>query len=129
MIEGGKALAEKELLENVSGDLETFSDMFKEYTEELDKKEEKEKYIAGTLINLKSCIEAEERKSAEAAEIIKKCKEIEKKIKHEELSEQYHGIKRSLLYSASLWIFERSGKIVSYSFSLSSDSSSDLLMP
>lgn len=96
MIEGGKALAEKELLENVSGDLETFSDMFKEYTEELDKKEEKEKYIAGTLINLKSCIEAEERKSAEAAEIIKKCKEIEKKIKHEELSEQYHGIKRSL---------------------------------
>ena len=45
MIEGGKALAEKELLENVSGDLETFSDMFKEYTEELDKKEEKEKNI------------------------------------------------------------------------------------
>ncbi len=45
MIEGGKALCGERALRKCVGDLETFSDMFKEYTEELDKKKRRKKKI------------------------------------------------------------------------------------
>lgn len=100
MITSSKALAEKEIMEKAADDLELFGNVFQEYTDELDRKEGKERYIAGVFKHIKGCIEAEENKLADAAAAIKECRETERKIKHEELSEQYHDIKKSLDDSA-----------------------------
>ena len=100
MITSSKALAEKEIMEKAAADLELFGNMFKEYTDELDKKEEKERYIAGALKHIKDCIKTEEIKLSNAAEAKRECRETERKIKHEELSEQYHDIRKSLDNSA-----------------------------
>lgn len=100
MITSSKALAEKEIMEKAANDLELFGNVFKEYTDELDRKEGKEKYIAGALKHIKGCIKAEENKLADAAAAKKECRETERKIRHEELSEQYHDIKKSLDNSA-----------------------------
>lgn len=100
MITSSKALAEKEIMEKAADDLESFGNVFKEYTDELDRKEGKERYIAGALKHIKGCIKAEENKLADADAVKKECRETERKIKHEELSEQYHDIKKSLDDSA-----------------------------
>ena len=100
MITSSKALAEKEIMEKAAEDLESFGNVFKEYTDELDRKEGKERYIAGALKHIKGCIKAEENKLADAAAAKKECREIERKIKHEELSEQYHVMKKLLDNSA-----------------------------
>ena len=100
MIASSKALSDKEIMEGAAGDLNSFSNIFKDYTAELDRKEGKEKHIAGVLKHTIGCIKAEESKRAEAVLIKKECIETERRIRHEELSEQYQEIRRSLDASA-----------------------------
>lgn len=92
MIESDDKLREKEQTVEVADQLHKFEDVFESYTDALDKKEQKERYLAGVLLYTVKCCQQAEQDQTNAQQSQWECSEEEKHIRLEELSAQYHQL-------------------------------------
>lgn len=92
ILNSDKSLDEKELLEGAANDLQGFGLLFSEYIKSIDNKEQIERSLAGVLKHIIICINNEADKIDAAKQQIDECKDTERRILHEQLSEDHHGI-------------------------------------
>ena len=92
MIESDEKLREKELAEELAAQLRHFEEEFGIYADVLDKKEQKEQYLAGVLLHIIHCYQQKELDKANAQQTQEQCRAEEVRIRLEELSEQVHRI-------------------------------------
>lgn len=92
MIESDDKLHEKELAEDLAAQLHHFEEVFGIYADALDKKEQKEQYLAGVLLHIIHCYQQKEQDKANAQQTQEQCRAEEVRIRLEELSEQVHRI-------------------------------------
>lgn len=92
MIESDEKLHEKELAEELAAQLRHFEEVFGNYADALDKKEQKEQYLAGVLLHIIHCYQQKEQDKANALQTQEQCRAEEVRIRLEELSEQVHRI-------------------------------------
>lgn len=96
MIESDEKLREKEQAEEVAAQLRQFEEIFGSYTDALDKKEQKERYLAGVLLHTRNCCQQNEQEIATAQQTQEQCREEESHIRLEELSEAFHRLSDNL---------------------------------
>lgn len=96
MIESDEKLREKEQAEEVAAQLRQFEEVFGSYTDALDKKEQKERYLAGVLLHTRNCCQQKEQEIAAAQQTQEQCREEESRIRLEELSEAFHRLSDNL---------------------------------
>lgn len=92
MIESDEKLHEKELAEELAAQLHHFEEVFGNYADSLDRKEQKEHYLAGVLLHIMCCYQQKEQDKTNAQQIQEQCRAEEVHIRLEELSEQVHRI-------------------------------------
>lgn len=90
MIESDQKLREKEQAEDVAEQLRNFEEVFQSYTNLLDRKEQKERRLAGVLIYTEQCREQKTQEMIVAQRTQEECRAEEQRIQQEELSQQYY---------------------------------------
>lgn len=92
MIESDQKLREKEQAEDVAEQLRNFEEVFQSYTDSLDRKEQKERRLAGVLLYTEQCRKQKEQEMTAAQQTQEECRAEEQHIQQEELSQQYYDL-------------------------------------
>ena len=99
IFQSDESLSEKQLYEELQADLSSFETCFRSYIDVLDSKEKHEDYMSGILSFIYSMISQETIIREHSSQIIEECKEKERRIEYEHLSEEYHDAEREMVES------------------------------